>query len=421
MDPTMAEMAAIRDEVAEDIIELQEIAELQEALQPQQSANFPQALMIVPTYNEANNIGPLLQALFALPLETLTGHELHVMVRDDASPDGTGQLVAQLAATTYAGRLFLSTGKKEGLGRAMRFAFDEALALDYPVILTMDADFSHSPADIPALLLAINGGADVAIGSRYIDGGLIPGNWPLQYIVRTRVAGMVARTLGGIDPSIRELTTNFRAMRREVLASIPYNTVDAKGYGFQIFLANAFCSNDVAVTEVPISFHTRADGDSKAKLSDIVEFFTIAYRLNDDSPFKQLARFITVGVSGTIVNLLSLWMLRQVFHSDTIFLSAAAIQISIIWNFILHDRFTFRSYKRAWHGKYSIGRFGRNLLKYEGTSALTQTVIFTCFVLFSELGVYYLLAQLLGIGVAFVVNYYVSSTFIWVFRPVHVR
>lgn len=383
-----------------------------------ESVAAPAALMIVPTYNEAKNIVPLLEALFALPMVEETGWQLHVLVRDDSSPDGTGEIVRDLIETTYPGRLILSSGTKDGLGKAMKAAFDESLELGYEVIMTMDADFSHSPLDVPKLVAAINDGADVAIGSRYVDGGLIPGNWPLGYIVRTRVAGAVARLLGGVDPSIRELTTNFRAMRRSVLGAIPYGTVDAKGYGFMIFLANAFVMGAWTVKEVPISFYSRANGSSKARLSDIFEFFKIAYRLNDDSPFKQVARFLTVGASGTVVNLFALWLLRRVVPEDAsvIWLSIAAIQISIVWNFVLHDRFTFKSYRKAWKGQSTLKQYGKNFLRYEGTSALTQTVIFTAFVLLSNLGVFYLLAQLLGIGIAFIVNYYVSSTYIWVFR-----
>lgn len=382
---------------------------------PSQPAARGRALIIVPTYNEATNLEPLLEALFALPTLEATGWHLDVLVRDDSSPDGTGDLADRLAKDVYPERLYVSHGTKNGLGNAMKRAFDDALELEHDVVLTMDADFSHSPADVPALLEAINAGADVAVGSRYIDGGLIPGNWPLGYIIRTRVAATVARLLGGVDPSLKELTTNFRAMRRRVLESIDYRSVDARGYGFMIFLANAFVTGRWTVKEVPISFHTRADGTSKARISDIVEFFRIAYRLNDDSPFKQLARFITVGVCGTLVNLGMLWLLRRFFPDDSvvIYLSAIAIQVSILWNFTFHSLFTFKRYRRELGGRPSVRRVLSNLGKYEFTTALTQTVIFTCFVVLSNLGVFYLLAQLLGIGAAFVVNYYVSSTYIW--------
>lgn len=388
----------------------------------QQPAFRGRALMIVPTYNEATNLEPLLEALFALPTRETTGWQLEVLVRDDSSPDGTGELADRLATETYPGRLHVSHGTKAGLGNAMKRAFDEALVLDYDVVLTMDADFSHSPADVPALLEAINGGADVAVGSRYIDGGLIPGNWPLGYIIRTRVAGAVARVLGGVDPSLKELTTNFRAMRRRVLQNVDYGSVDARGYGFMIFLANAFVTGPWTVKEVPISFHTRADGVSKARFRDIVEFFRIAYQLNDDSPFKQLARFITVGVCGTLVNLGMLWLLRRFFPDDSvvIVLSAIAIQVSILWNFTFHSLFTFKRYRRDHGGRIPFRSVLANLGKYQLTTALTQTIIFTCFVVLSNLGVFYLLAQLLGIGAAFVVNYYVSSTYIWAGRSRYV-
>lgn len=382
---------------------------------PAAPATRGRAVIIVPTYNEATNIEPLLEALFRLPVHADTGWQLDVLVRDDSSPDGTGELVERLATETYPGRLRVSHGTKAGLGNAMKRAFDEALALDYDVILTMDADFSHSPDDIIPLLEAINSGADVAVGSRYVDGGLIPGNWPLGYIIRTRVAGAVARMLGGVDPSLKELTTNFRAVRRRVLEKVDYASVDARGYGFMIFLANAFITGPWVVKEVPISFHTRADGVSKARISDIVEFFRIAYRLNDDSPFKQLARFITVGLCGTVVNLGMLWLLRRFFPDDSVIivLSAIAIQVSILWNFVFHSVFTFKRWRRDHAGRITVMTVLRNLGKYQLTTALTQTTIFTCFVVLSNLGVFYLLAQLVGIGTAFVVNYYVSSTYIW--------
>lgn len=385
------------------------------------SAPSRTALMIVPTYNEAGNIAELLDQLFALPTRESTGWDMHVLVRDDRSPDGTGEIVEELALDRYRGRLLLSRGTKQGLGKALEAAFCEAMDLDYEVVMTMDADFSHAPADVIGLLTAIETGADVAVGSRYTPGGLIPGDWPLSQIVRTRVATMVARGVGGIDPTLKELTTNFRAMRREVLQTIDFGRVRAHGYGFQIFLANAFSSGPWSVTEVPIRFHTRAHGVSKASIKDVLEFIRIAMQLNDDSPFKQLVRFLSVGISGTIVNLGSLWLLRQIFLPEDLagqniwLLSAAAIQISILWNFFWHTSFTFRRYRRT-GGRLSTRQTLINLLKFQGASALTQTVIFTAFLFFSSLGVFFLLAQALGIALAVAVNYWVSSHHIWSWR-----
>lgn len=371
------------------------------------------ALMIIPTYNEAKNIVPLLDALFGLRELDEMGWRLDALVMDDTSPDGTGDIVAALARDKYQGRLFLHTGKKQGLGRALQKSFDAALTYSHDVVLTMDADFSHDPMDVPKLLAAIDEGADVAIGSRYVDGGLIPGNWPLSLIIRTRVATLVARWLGGVSSDIRELTTNFRAMRRHVLESIQYNSVKANGYGIQIFLANAFTSRDFKVSEVPITFRSRAHGNSKARLKDITEFFRIAYNLNDDSPAKQVLRFVAVGASGTIVNLFALWQLRALTDSTLPYISFLAIQISIVWNFILHNMFTFQAYRRAVSGQHGWFGIAKRFALYEGACVITQAVILTVYALLTWAGAYFLLAQVVGIGCAFAVNYYLASKYIW--------
>lgn len=378
------------------------------------------ALMVIPTYNEAQNITPLLKQLYDLDGLDRMGWQLDVLVMDDTSPDGTGEIVESLAQTTYPDRLFLVRGKKQGLGKALQKSFDAALQYDHDVVLTMDADFSHDPKDIPALLKAIDEGADVAVGSRYIDGGLIPGNWPLGLIVRTRVAGFVARWLGGINGDLHELTTNFRAMRRHVLENMDYNKVRANGYGIQIFLANAFTSKNYTVTEVPITFRSRANGNSKSQMKDIVEFFRIAYGLNPDSPAKQVTRFMTVGASGILVNLATLWLLRNSFDTTAIWISFIAIQLSIVWNFNWHNAYTFRSYRRAF-GKFTVPQYMANLGKFELAQLLTQAIILSVYFLLSTAGVFYLLAQIVGIFLAFIVNYYIASTYIWAHTKAYVR
>lgn len=375
------------------------------------------ALMIVPTFNESTNIERLLDELFSLETYEKTGWNLHVMVRDDRSPDGTGQIVQELAGGRYAGRLILSEGDKNGLGSALRLAFSEGIERNYPVILTMDADFSHTPDDVIHLLSAITGGADVAVGSRYVDGGLIPGNWPIRNIIRTRVATQVARVLGGVNPALKELTTNFRAIRREVLQEIPFERTQVNGFGFQIFFANAISGGNYKVQEVPISFHTRANGVSKARFADVIEFFKVAYTLNDDSPAKQLARFMIVGLTGTIVNLASFWLLRQALNGPTAVLSLLAIQLSIVWNFCWHTQYTFRRHSAG----SSFAELARAFARYEGVTAFTQTTIFVIFVAFYHLNMFYLIAQFLGICGAFFVNYYLSNRYIWSVERVYER
>lgn len=362
------------------------------------------ALVIVPTYNESKNIQRLLDAV--LQLETSANWRIDALVMDDNSPDGTADIVSHMIANTYPDRIFLHSGKKEGLGRALQRSFDAALTYDHDVIMTMDADFSHMPQDIPALLAAIDDGADIAVGSRYIEGGLIPGNWPLSLIIRTRIATAVARWVGGVSPELHELTTNFRAIRRQALRQIPYNSVKANGYGIQIFLANAFTNGKFKVREVPITFRSRAYGTSKARTKDVLEFFKIAYSLNADSPAKQTMRFIAVGLSGTVVNLGSLWMFERATGSTLPFISFAAIQMSILWNFMWHSGFTFR------HSRDSQG-FWRRLLRYEGASIVSQSLMLSVYTALTFSGTYFMLAQFLGIATAFMVNYYLSVKYIW--------
>ena len=362
------------------------------------------ALVIVPTYNEAKNIQRLLDAV--LQLHTPTGWRIDALVMDDNSPDGTADIVRDMIATKYPERIFLHQGKKEGLGRALQRSFDAALTYDHSVIMTMDADFSHMPEDIPALLAAIDDGADIAVGSRYIEGGLIPGNWPLSLIIRTRIATAVARWVGGVSPELHELTTNFRAIRRKALQQIPYNSIKANGYGIQIFLANAFTSGNFTVQEVPITFRSRAYGTSKARTKDVLEFFKIAYSLNADSPAKQTMRFVTVGLTGTVINLASLWMFQRATGSTLPSISFAAIQMSILWNFIWHSGFTFK------HSRDSQG-FWRRLLRYEGACILSQSLMLSVYTVLTFSGMYFMLAQFLGIATAFTVNYYLSVKYIW--------
>jgi dolichol-phosphate mannosyltransferase len=374
------------------------------------------ALMIVPTYNEAGNIEALLDALLGLPLGARTGWQLHVLVRDDSSPDGTGDIVDALASGRHEGRLAHSRGVKQGLGRALELAFGEAMELGYEVVMTMDADFSHDPRDVVELLHAINGGADVAVGSRTTPGGLIPGDWPLDQIVRTRVAAAVARGLGGVDPRLRELTTNFRAMRREVLAGIDFGRIRARGYGFQLFLANAFSSSHWTVEEVPISFRSRAAGASKASARDVIEFVRIAAQLNDDSPAKQFARFLLVALSGALLALLVVGLGRLLMPADALaapwWIAAAALQAAILWSALWHPRFSFRRYRIA------VRDGGRarplvDLLRFEGLNLLTWSAVAGAIVTTVALGALAVVVQVLAVAAGVLITYRFSSARIW--------
>ena len=216
----------------------------------------PDAWLILPTYNEAENIEPLVRA--ALPQLESTGLEHTVLIVDDNSPDGTGEIADRLAAETRAVAV-LHRPHKEGLGRAYLAGFEVALAEGAELILEMDSDFSHDPADLPRLIAA-TGAADLVLGSRYVPGGGVL-DWGIVRRALSRGGSAYARLLLGVP--VRDLTGGFKCFHRRVLETIDLKGVHADGYGFQIELTYRAVRAGFTVTEVPITFRERRAGRSK--------------------------------------------------------------------------------------------------------------------------------------------------------------
>ena len=210
-----------------------------------------QVTVAVPTYNERENVVEIVTAIVA--------HGYQVLIVDDASPDGTGVLADELSSRMREVSVLHRTAK-QGLGPAYAAAFDHLLGTETDVIVEMDADFSHDPADLPALVSAIEAGADLAIGSRYVAGGSTP-DWPWIRRVISRGGNLYARLMLGL--STRDATAGFRAFRRESLQRLPYKAAEASGYGFQVEMAWRAEQEGLNVTEVPISFRDRTRGKSK--------------------------------------------------------------------------------------------------------------------------------------------------------------
>ena len=217
---------------------------------------MPGPWLILPTYNEAENIAPLVRA--ALPQLESTGLEHTVLIVDDNSPDGTGEIADGLAAETERVRV-LHRPHKEGLGRAYLAGFEVALAGGAELILEMDSDFSHDPADLPRLIAA-TGAADLVLGSRYVPGGGVL-DWGIVRRALSRGGSAYARLLLGVP--VRDLTGGFKCFHRRVLETIDLKGVHADGYGFQIELTYRAVRAGFTVTEVPITFRERRVGRSK--------------------------------------------------------------------------------------------------------------------------------------------------------------
>jgi dolichol-phosphate mannosyltransferase len=215
--------------------------------------------VVIPTYNERENLSHIAAAV------THQGYKL--LVVDDSSPDGTGEMADRLAADDP--RLsVLHRPRKEGLGRAYAAGFDRALESGAEIVIEMDADFSHDPEDLPRLVAAIDDGADLAIGSRYVPGGSTP-DWPLGRRVISTGGNLYVRIMLGIP--IRDATAGFRAFRSDALRRLPYQEAEASGYAFQVEMAMRAHQLGLVVTEVPISFHDRALGQSKMGTGIVLE------------------------------------------------------------------------------------------------------------------------------------------------------
>jgi dolichol-phosphate mannosyltransferase len=230
--------------------------------------------LILPTYNEADNLEPLVRAVVS-QLES-TGLPHTVLVVDDDSPDGTGKIADRLAADIERVRV-LHRAHKQGLGRAYLAGFELALDAGADLIMEMDADFSHDPADVPRLIAAADA-ADLVLGSRYVPGGGIT-NWGLARRLVSRGGCAYARLVLGIP--VRDLTGGFKCFNRRVLEALDLTGVHANGYGFQIELTYKAVRAGFTVTEVPIVFRERREGASKMTMPIALEavWKVIALRL----------------------------------------------------------------------------------------------------------------------------------------------
>jgi dolichol-phosphate mannosyltransferase len=220
------------------------------------------AVVCLPTYNELENLEPMIQAL----REVLRDGD-RVLVIDDASPDGTGELADRLAGELVFVDV-LHRARKEGLGPAYLAGFRRALADDAELVLEMDCDFSHDPKDVPRLIAAAEGGADIVLGSRYVPGGSIP-TWGLVRRAISAGGNIYARILLG--SRVRDLTGGFKCFRRSVLETIDLDAVDSHGYAFQIEVTYRATRAGFTVVEVPIAFVDREHGRSKMSRSVVVE------------------------------------------------------------------------------------------------------------------------------------------------------
>ena len=222
-------------------------------------------LIVIPTYNESQNIEHIVRAIFA---ERINGFETHILVVDDNSPDGTSGIVKRMKETVYPETLFLlSRDRKSGLGTAYIAGFRWGLTQGYHVFVEMDADLSHDPGYLSAMLQKTDA-HDFVVGSRYVSGGGVKG-WGLVRKIISRFGSLYARTILGIP--MRDLTGGFNIWKRDVLETIELNRVRSEGYAFQIELKYRAFLKGFSFVEFPILFEDRRLGRSKMSKKILLE------------------------------------------------------------------------------------------------------------------------------------------------------
>lgn len=360
-------------------------------------------VIIIPTYNEKDNIGLMIDRLQEEFQRIL--HEMSILVVDDNSPDGTASVVKERMGAYR--NVFLITGNKEGLGsayiRGMKHAMEE---MNADAVMEMDADFSHKPEDVPRLVSALSEGADFVIGSRYVGGGKIPEDWGLMRRLNSRVGNIFARYIAGMH-RIRDCTAGFRAIRVSVLEKIDLAGLQVQGYAFQIALLNQALNRNAVIREIPVEFVDRVRGETKLGLSDILEFMYNACWIRFENS-KAFIKFCVVGFSGVFVNL-GLFSLLIYYGLNKYIASPIAIEGSILSNFVLNNAWTFP-------GRNVRDRFHVKGLKFNFVSIVALGISYMVFVvlsvLFPKVAPQY--HQAVGIIPATFVNYFFNTY--WTFR-----
>ena len=365
------------------------------------------ACIVLPTYNERENVEkliPEIQAVFA----GIDGWEMQILVVDDNSPDGTGDEVRRLMERFD--NVELLEGEKQGLGVAYQRGFRHVMER-VDVVFCMDADFSHPPAQIPEFLAQIDEGHTFVIGSRYIPGGGTP-DWSWHRKVLSFGGNVFARFVAGLY-KVHDCTSGFRAIDTELLRRIDFSSLETRGYAFLTTLLYETYTKGAKLKEIPLVFIDRQHGETKLTWSDIIQFFFNSWRIRLKNS-KRMVKFGIVGGSGIVVNLAVFNAVKALLysgvgqsHGTLLTSSLAGDELSIIWNFILNHKWTFRDSTNDSH-------ILRKLLNFHVVAIMSVVVNNTfLFVLHTQFGMWDTLAKLIGILVAFVVNYFGNARWTW--------
>lgn len=297
------------------------------------------AVVILPTYNERDNIAPLIEAIEA-EFKSIKNYEMSILVVDDNSPDGTQTVVRQIIKKFS--NVSLITGKKEGLGKAYIRGMDYAIQkLKADVVFEMDADFQHNPIQIPQFLKKLDAGYDIVVGARYIKGGSVPKNWGLHRKLLSRAGNLLVRTVL-MRFNHHEWTNGFRLIRSQTYQDVRHLLLDYTGYTFQVAFLHQALLQGKKIGEIPNNFDDRRFGRSKIG-AEYVKNLLIYLTIQTIKNPPRVVRFAIVGGLGALVQLVSLSLYRRsIFFQGAFFL---AIETAVVSNFIWSNLWTFADRK----------------------------------------------------------------------------
>jgi dolichol-phosphate mannosyltransferase len=351
--------------------------------------------IIIPTYNEKDNILPLLEKLHSV----LAGYTYEVVLMDDNSRDGTIELAKSLSSK-YPVRIIVRQGVR-GLAVSVADGFKAAKGQYFVV---MDADLQHPPTLIPNLLQALENGADMAVASRYVKGGGMA-NWSTTRKIISKGAIMISHILLPASRAVKDITSGFFALKREVVEGVVLNPI-----GWKILLETLYMGKTQKVTEVPFIFALRTRGSSKLNFHQQTEYLKHIWSLmRRKGEHWRFLKFIGVGLSGVVVNEGIYWLLTRPVNLYDVGAQAISFEVSVISNFTLNDFFTFPDRRSP-----GAARFGRRLLKFNLISLVGlgfQTgalLLFTRVVHLNDM-----VALFIGIILATIWNYFANSIWTW--------
>lgn len=332
------------------------------------------AVIIIPTYNEKGNIEQLINILQNDIFPKIKTYQMFILVADDNSPDGTADVVRNLMKKWK--NVELNSGTKQGLGAAYVRAMDYAIKnMHADVLLGMDGDLSHDPKKIPIFLEKIDEGYDMVVGARYIKGGSIPSNWGIHRKIFSVVGNLTVRTVL-MRFWHHDWTGGYRAIKKEIFLDLKPELHEFKGYTFQVSFLHKAIARGYKVTEVPFHFTDRTLGKSKIApreyIFDLLRYiFTARFYELLHSPFAKYA--VTGGV-GFLINATTLELFAGVLNWHPAAAAALSAEMSIIWNFIVNNFWTFKKQRITKLGKIPIKFIQFNLVSL-GSLIIISSVV----------------------------------------------